>query len=164
MKISARSRLIIFITAVVVCALTLIGVASERYFSSTGYCTGCHSMTYPYAGTRNSVHYARLGADPECGDCHIPPGFPKRLVVHFKRGVRDAVSEFRHDLSTREYYELYRVEFREKAIEELKSWDSAPCMTCHKAPRPSTEAGRKAHREFYGGKRTCVDCHQGIYH
>lgn len=163
-KFSFKSRFIILVTAVVVSALTLTGVAAERYFSSTAFCTKCHSMTFPYQDIKRSVHYGRLGINPECGDCHLPPGFARRMVVHAVDGIRDTISEARHDLSTREYYEVYRDEFKKKAVRAIRGWNSSPCRSCHKTPKPRSESGRASHRAMAAGNATCIDCHQGIFH
>ncbi|MBI5903434.1 MAG: NapC/NirT family cytochrome c [Deltaproteobacteria bacterium] len=138
--------------------------SAERYFSSTGFCLSCHSMSYPYEALKRSRHYGTLGINPECRDCHFPPWFPQKVKTHIVEGVRDIISEFRYDLGTKEAFDAHREEFAARARESIRSWDSASCRTCHKAPKPSTEFGRAAHASMKSGKATCVDCHRNIFH
>jgi nitrate/TMAO reductase-like tetraheme cytochrome c subunit len=159
-----KTKAVVVITAVVVIVSGAAAMRMEKYFSSTPFCTSCHSMGYAYEDLKRSVHYGRLGIDPGCGDCHFPPDFYGKIKVHIVEGLRDTISEFRLDLSTREAFESYRASFAEKARETIRSWDSSPCRACHKGPRPRSEYGRKAHREMDSSGRTCVDCHQGIFH
>ncbi len=159
-----KTKAVVVITAVIVIALGVVVLRAERYFSSTLFCTSCHSMSYAYEDLKRSVHYGRLGIDPECVDCHFPPGFYSKVKVHIVEGLRDTISELRLDLSTREAFELHRASFAEKARETIRSWDSSPCKVCHKGPRPGSEYGRKAHLAMDSSGLTCVDRHQGIFH
>ncbi len=159
-----KTKAVVVITAVIVVALGVAVLRLERHFSSTRFCTSCHSMSYAYEDLKRSVHYGRLGIDPGCVDCHFPPEFYGKVKVHILEGIRDTISELRLDLSTREAFELHRASFAEKARGMIRSWDSSPCRVCHKGPRPGSEYGRKAHREMDSSGLTCVDCHQGIFH
>ncbi|MEK7880336.1 MAG: NapC/NirT family cytochrome c [Deltaproteobacteria bacterium] len=164
-RIPLKSRMIIVITAVAVLALNYAVIHGERFFSSTGFCISCHSMTYPYEGLEKSAHWGSLGINPECRDCHFPPGFTGKIKVHILAGMKDVVSSFTLDLSTKEAFDKHKDEFARKAREQIKGWDSSPCRACHKAPKPSSVFGKAAHTELLpAGKATCVDCHQGIFH
>jgi nitrate/TMAO reductase-like tetraheme cytochrome c subunit len=159
-----KTKAIVIITAGIIFLSSVAVLRVERYFSSTKFCLSCHSMSYAYEDLKRSVHYGSLGIDPGCGDCHFPPEFYGKVKVHIIEGIRDTISELRFDLSTREAFEKRRSRFAEKARDKIRSWDSAPCKVCHKAPRPGSEEGREAHEEMNSNEFTCVDCHQGIFH
>ncbi|MBI5888576.1 MAG: NapC/NirT family cytochrome c [Deltaproteobacteria bacterium] len=156
---------LVVITAVAALALNYAFICGERFFSSTGFCMSCHSMTYPYEGLKKSAHWGSRGINPECRDCHFPPDFIGKVKVHVVTGMKDVVSSFTHDLSTKEKFDKYKDEFARKAREQIKGWDSSPCRDCHKDPKPSSVFGKAAHATLLAeGKATCVDCHQGIFH
>ena len=144
-------------------ALIFGGWKAERFMGSNGFCTLCHSMGYPFEELKRSSHYKTLGIDPQCGDCHLPGGFLNRLKAHALSGVTDLYGEFTKDLSTYEKFSLYRDELAERARRNLKNWDSSPCRTCHKNPRPASDNGKAAHRMLKEGK-TCVDCHRNLHY
>lgn len=164
MKISYGRAISFIIVLLIGGAATLAGLRVEEYTSSTRFCLSCHSMSFPYERLKGSVHYGTLGINPECGDCHMPPGLFKRSLVHVTAGIKDTINTFRIDLSTEEEYDRHRDDFREKAVEALRSWDSSPCRACHKSPRPESGFGRAAHASMANGEATCVDCHRGIFH
>jgi len=148
--------------ATVVALMLLIG--GEKYFSSTRFCLSCHAMSYPYEALKKSSHYGRLGINPGCKDCHFPPQFYLKIETHTVNGIKDIISNFRYNLSTKEAFDKHRDEFATRARSELKAWDSSPCRTCHKDPEPASEFGKAAHEEARTGKMTCVDCHQNLVH
>ncbi len=148
---------------VVIVSLTAV-ISGERYFSSTGFCVSCHAMTYPYEYLRKSSHYGRLGINPECRDCHFPPQFYLKVKTHTVNGIKDIISNFRYDLSTKEAFDKHKEDFAAKARAELRNWGSSPCKTCHKNPVPASELGKAAHEEAKTGTMTCVDCHQNLVH
>ena len=153
----------IIICLIIASAIIFGALRGERFFSSTAFCTSCHTMGYAYEELKKSSHYGRLGIDPQCGDCHLPSGFLNRLKAHALSGVTDLYGEFTKDLSTYEKFSLYRDELAERARRNLKNWDSSPCRTCHKNPRPASDNGKAAHRMLKEGK-TCVDCHRNLHY
>lgn len=158
---------VLVLVAVLASAATLAGVAAERYTSTTAFCVGCHSMTWPYEEVRSGPHYGNLGVNPECGDCHLPPEPVARMKAHVVSGVRDIISEMRGVISTREDFLEKRAELAERARENLRAWDSSPCRSCHTDPRPRSEMGRAMHERIKGskgGEATCVDCHRRVGH
>ena len=162
--LSTKTKLSVFITIVFLLGLGYVTLRLERHISSTSFCISCHSMTYPYEDLKNSAHYGRLGINPECGDCHLPPEPFRKLRVHISSGIRSAIAEYRFDLSTREDYDEHRARLAKRAREDIRSWSSSPCKGCHKAPRPETEYGIQAHKTMQAKRLTCVDCHRGIFH
>ena len=155
---------LVVITAAVTASVIFIGYRAERYASSTGFCLKCHSMSYPYEGLKKSVHYGRVGMDPQCRDCHFPPGFAGKVKTHIFEGLKDTVSSFRLDLSTPDAFARHKDEFAEKARGAIRATRSASCRACHKNPRPASVYGQESHKKLATGEATCVDCHQGIFH
>ncbi len=154
-----------FAVAVVTCVAVFVFLRAERHFSSTGFCTSCHAMTYPYEELKRGSHYGARGIDPGCGDCHLPPEFFKRNWVHVTSGIKDIVSAATNDFSTPEKFNERRADLVRKAVSDLKKWDSSPCRACHKNPRPGSAFGRAAHEALKTGEgATCIDCHRGIFH
>ncbi|MBI5561399.1 MAG: NapC/NirT family cytochrome c [Deltaproteobacteria bacterium] len=154
----------VIVTAVIVSALIFAGVRAERHISSYEFCVSCHSMSYPNAETKKSSHYARLGVNPTCKDCHLPPDFFKRIMAHLVDGPKDFVGEYRYDLGTKEDFGKHRAAFAHTARITLKKRDSSPCRACHKDPWPASEYGQSKHRLLREGKATCIDCHQNLVH
>ena len=155
---------VVLATVVITLAAAYAVISGERYFSSTGFCISCHSMSYPYEGLGRSRHYGPLGINPECRDCHFPPQFHLKVKTHIVEGIRDGISELRYDLGTKEAFDTHKEEFARRARASIKSWDSASCRACHKAPKPSSDIGRAAHAGMESNGATCVDCHQNIFH
>ncbi|MEE9614555.1 MAG: NapC/NirT family cytochrome c, partial [Thermodesulfobacteriota bacterium] len=77
----------VIVVAAVGAAAVFAFIEAERYSSTTAFCTMCHSMSFPAAELKGSSHFAALGADPECGDCHLPPDFIGRMRAHIVSGV-----------------------------------------------------------------------------
>lgn len=155
---------LIAVTVIATVVAVFAALEVERYTSTTEFCTMCHSMSFPAAEIKGSVHYGPLGTDPECGDCHLPPEFAARMVAHVVSGVRDTYSEIMKDLDTEEKYDAHRAEFARNARMTLKRWDSSPCRACHKDVRPHSGHGKTEHARMASEDLTCIDCHQGIYH
>ncbi|TAN61568.1 cytochrome C [bacterium] len=151
---------IIVVIAVVVLAINYGVIVAERYFSSAKFCTSCHSMSYAYEALQKSAHYGPKGINPECRDCHFPPEFHKKIIVHVVTGLKDTISEINIGL-TKESYEKRKDELGAKARADIKAWNSSPCRACHKSPAPNSEFGKAAHAKLQAGEATCVDCHQG---
>jgi len=154
----------VVITAAIVCILIVVMVQGDRHISSYEFCVSCHSMSYPDAETRKSGHYGRLGVNPTCKDCHLPPTFFKRVLAHIVDGPKDFIGEFRYDLSTKEKFDEHRAEFAHTARMTLKRRNSSPCRHCHKDPWPASEYGQSKHKLLREGKATCIDCHQNLVH
>lgn len=136
----------------------------ERSFSTTGFCTSCHSMSYPYEELKKSSHYGVIGADPNCEDCHLPPNFLLRVETHVVDGTKELIAQFTHDYSTKEKFDERRAANAHNARLNLRRWDSSPCRVCHKNVRPSSEEAELDHKKMETGGATCIDCHQNLVH
>lgn len=156
-----KSALLIFTAAI---AIHYAYTRGERYFSSTGFCISCHSMSYPEAELKSSSHFGPLGFRPECGDCHLPPEFFARIKAHTFSGIKDIINEYRYHIKNIEDFEKHRAEFAHKARVQLKRWDSSPCRVCHKEPQPSKEWAMPSHDRMKTEDITCIDCHQNLFH
>jgi nitrate/TMAO reductase-like tetraheme cytochrome c subunit len=147
-------------------------VAAETT-SSTEFCANaCHSMqqfTAPeYRGSRHATNAPGVAAG--CGDCHIPHGYPYKLVYKARAGIADLVAEARGVIGTKEKYEKERWRMANKVWHEMRSNDSANCRRCHdwnamalSAQRPAAQKSHDRARKS-AGKMTCIDCHTGVAH
>lgn len=162
-QILRYSALLIVLAAVVGGAVYAATIA-DRALSSNAVCTYCHSMSYAAAELKGSPHYGTLGADPNCADCHLPQGFSGRAKVHLVDGARSLYGAIFHDVGTIEKYDAYRAEYAHAARVKLKQWNSSPCRSCHKDPRPFAGRGKEEHLKMKSGKLTCIDCHQNLVH
>jgi len=155
---------VIVITALSTLAAVAIIHYGEAHISSDSFCTSCHSMTYVEEELKQSVHYGRVGINPGCADCHLPPSFISRSMFHMISGPRDLLGEFKYDLSTKEKFNEHRASMAHTARMNLKKWDSAPCRQCHIAPKPTSQMGQMMHATMETSNTTCIDCHQNIAH
>jgi cytochrome c-type protein NapC len=151
-------------SAAVTLVITFGVIGGERYFSTTGFCLSCHSMSYVNEELQDSSHWGGLGLNPECEDCHLPPQFLLRVQSHAVDGLRAIIGELKHDLSTKEGFDEHRADYAHHARLLLKKWDSSPCRTCHKEVVPSSEEAEVEHKKMETEGATCIDCHQNIVH
>ncbi|MBI5559704.1 MAG: NapC/NirT family cytochrome c, partial [Deltaproteobacteria bacterium] len=79
-------------------------------------------------------------------------------------GMKDIYGELTKDLSTPEKFDRYKEGLAARAIEDLKIWDSSPCRTCHKDPKPTSVSGQNSHMLLKEGRKTCVDCHRQLHY
>ena len=148
-------------------ALLAVLIGGEAALSTTEFCVGCHSMSYPAEELRKSSHYGALGANPGCKDCHIPQGlanFHLAVASHVIDGARELFLEFRNDYSNIKKYDARRPEMAHDARMNLKRWDSVTCRACHKDPQPPGADARAAHEKMRTQQATCIDCHQNLVH
>ena len=148
-------------------ALLAVLIGGEAALSTTEFCVGCHSMSYPAEELRKSSHYGALGANPGCKDCHIPQGlanFHLAVASHVIDGARELFLEFRNDYSDIKKFDARRPEMAHDARMNLKRWDSVTCRTCHKDPQPPGADARAAHGKMRTQQATCIDCHQNLVH
>jgi Nitrate/TMAO reductases, membrane-bound tetraheme cytochrome c subunit len=139
----------------------------EAALSTTQFCVGCHSMSYPAEELKKSSHYGALGANPGCKDCHIPQGlanFHLAVATHVIDGARELVLELKNDYSDIKKFDARRPEMAHDARMNLKRWDSVTCRACHKDPQPPGADAKAAHEKMRTQKATCIDCHQNLVH
>lgn len=143
----AIHRFVIFSTVVATVLLIGAGVGGMTALSTTTFCTSCHSMSYPYDELQKSNHYGVMGADPGCGDCHVPRGLENlhlAVATHLVDGAREVYFELTGDYSDIKKFNQRRLEMAHYARMNLKRWDSVTCRYCHKNPRPFGEAKKRA--------------------
>ena len=163
-KGSIGSLLIGSLLGVVLLAVVFGG---EAALSTEGFCTSCHSMTYPQEELKKSSHYGALGVNPGCKDCHIPQGienFHLAVATHVVDGARELYLELVNDYSTLEKFNERRLIMAHDARLNLKKWDSITCRTCHKDPQPPGESAQTEHKKMQTEGATCIDCHQNLVH
>ncbi|MCC6714312.1 MAG: NapC/NirT family cytochrome c [Gammaproteobacteria bacterium] len=153
--------------AVFAVALVILVGGGEAAISTTAFCTSCHEMTYPAQELKKSTHYAALGADPECKDCHVPQGianFHRAVATHLFDGARELWLHFTRDYSDIKKFNKLRLEMAHHARMNLKRWDSVTCRDCHRNARPPGASARAAHAKMETQGATCIDCHQNLVH
>lgn len=147
--------------------LVAVVFGGEAALSTEGFCTSCHSMTYPQEELKKSSHYGALGVNPGCKDCHIPQGFENfhlAVATHVVDGARELYLELVNDYSTLEKFNERRLIMAHDARMNLKKWDSITCRTCHKNPQPPGESAQSEHKKMETEGATCIDCHQNLVH
>lgn len=152
--------------------VSTVGTQAALAWSGTNeFCgTACHSHAqYVYPEFKASVHGSnRTGVQAGCSDCHVPHGYPEKIIYKAKAGIRDAFYEARGTISTKEKFEAKRWAMANKVWDEMKADNSANCRTCHSPEAMSStlqsEAAQKQHKKFAAGKATCIECHTGVAH
>jgi cytochrome c-type protein NapC len=151
--------------------LALLGLGivfgGEAALSTNSFCLSCHSMSYVGEELRKSTHYAALGADPGCKDCHIPQGFTNfglALQAHAVDGTRELLVELTRDYPDVASFDARRLEMAHHARMTMKRWDSITCRACHRNPRPPGASARADHEKMKTEGKTCIDCHQNLVH
>lgn len=148
-------------------AVAVAVVGGEAALSAQAFCTSCHSMTYPAKELAKSAHFGRLGADPQCKDCHIPQGvqnFHLAVRAHLFDGARDLFREMTNDYSDIGRFNERRLNMAHEARMQIKRLDSLTCRACHRNPRPVAPEGKLAHQRLSSAGVTCIDCHQNLVH
>jgi nitrate/TMAO reductase-like tetraheme cytochrome c subunit len=164
---SKASLSAMLVGAGIACVALAIVFGGEAALSTNSFCTSCHSMTYVQKELEKSDHYAALGADPGCKDCHIPQGFfnfPLAVQTHVIDGSRELFLELTEDYSTKAKFNKRRLEMAHYARMNLKRWDSVTCRACHKNSRPPGKSAKAAHKKMQTEGATCIDCHQNLVH
>jgi trimethylamine-N-oxide reductase cytochrome c-type subunit TorC len=148
----------------------LASIEVNRYTSTDGFCTSCHSMAHLAAEPQfaRSAHRSNLaGVQPSCGDCHIPAtNWFTETYTHVAKGLRDVIAEKSNNYSDPAVWEKRRVELAHSVREEMRSQDSVTCRRCHDAAaiRPASQRGLAAHELVREGRVTCIDCHFNLAH
>ena len=151
-------------------AVSVIGTqVMVHQTGSVAFCGGaCHSMAaFTMPEYKESVHYAnKTGVRATCSDCHIPHSYPKVLFYKAEAGIRDVYHEIVGTISTKEKYEKERWRMANHVWDEFRQTNSANCRTCHdpKAFASQGAGAQKAHKKFFAGESTCIDCHTGVAH
>jgi trimethylamine-N-oxide reductase cytochrome c-type subunit TorC len=148
----------------------LASIEVNRYTSTDGFCTSCHSMAHLAAEPQfaRSAHRSNLaGVQPSCGDCHIPAtNWFTETYTHVAKGLRDVIAEKSNNYSDPAVWEKRRVELAHSVREEMRSQDSVTCRRCHDAAaiQPASQRGLAAHELVREGRVTCIDCHFNLAH
>jgi nitrate/TMAO reductase-like tetraheme cytochrome c subunit len=164
-------------TAVIALAGILVGaglliasVEVNRYTSTDGFCTSCHTMATLAADPHfvQSTHRANgEGVRATCADCHIPAtSWFTETYAHAHDGIRDVVAQAIHNYNVPAIWELRRVELAHVVRDQMRREDSVTCRHCHDAAaiRPASEQGRAAHALLSKQPLTCIDCHFNLVH
>jgi nitrate/TMAO reductase-like tetraheme cytochrome c subunit len=170
---SPSARLPVFVlllAGLLVGAASVIGTQVMVHTTgSVAFCgSACHSMrSFTLPEYKESVHFAnRTGVRASCSDCHIPHNYPAVLFYKARAGIRDVYFELTGSIDTKEKYEAARWRMANHVWEEFRANNSANCRTCHDPLAFASQGARaqKAHKKFFTGEATCIDCHQGVAH
>ncbi|MGZ5802233.1 MAG: NapC/NirT family cytochrome c [Burkholderiaceae bacterium] len=142
----------------------------NRWTSTDTFCTSCHSMAVvandPYY--RQSAHRTNnAGVLAGCSDCHIPTdNWFVETYTHVIRGVTDVVAESTGNFSDPAAWSARRKELADRARNEIRNSGNSTCRRCHdlSSIRPTSEAGRMAHRSPQETGIACGDCHANFVH
>jgi len=152
----------------------LIGVGGLLAFdytlhatSTEEFCVSCHEMQAPMAELQETAHFnSRSGVVAGCPDCHLPHEFVPKMVRKMQ-AAREVWGHFTGVIDTPEKYAEHLESMKEREIARLEANDSQECRNCHVAERMLSVSGEEParfHRALASGKRTCIDCHEGIAH
>ncbi|TGD74176.1 Denitrification system component NirT [Mangrovimicrobium sediminis] len=152
----------------------VIGIAGLLTFdtvlhatSTDEFCTSCHEMQIPLAQLQETVHYTNhSGVSAGCADCHVPREFIPKMVRKVQ-AAREVWGSITGVIDTPEKYAAHLEEMKAREIARLQANDSQECRNCHTAERMTSIAGeepKRFHRALASGRRTCIDCHDGIAH
>ncbi|WP_434360378.1 pentaheme c-type cytochrome TorC [Parasalinivibrio latis] len=161
-------------------ALVLVGAAvavggvvamhkTFEVFSTTEFCTSCHTMQQNYAEYSQSIHFKNAaGVRAECVDCHQPKDFPGK-VMRKMEAAKDLYHHFvTGKIDTPEKFEEHRLELAQKVWDRMKSQNSKTCKSCHSYEAMDHEK-QSAKAAFEMNKAAaadmnCIECHKGIAH
>ncbi len=160
---------LVLITALIILATVLAGIALHPALSTTQFCVSCHEMETPLAEYQASLHYrSRTGVRAECSSCHIPAGLGPTLFAKID-ALRHVYGHLRGTLSSDEKYEAARLRMAERVWDNMKAHDSRECRSCHKQDsivfekfKNHADAVRMSDGLDEGD--TCIDCHKGLVH
>jgi nitrate/TMAO reductase-like tetraheme cytochrome c subunit len=139
-----------------------------KYTNSTEFCTTCHTMQFPYAEAKTSVHFAnRSGVGPGCADCHVPKEFFP-LMRAKAMAVKDIYHHLMGSSNTIEKFEARRLQMATHVWEKMRATDSRECRNCHQwdrmEPTKQKLRAQTQHAEAQAKGETCIDCHHGVAH
>ncbi len=152
----------------------VIGVAGLLTFDATlhatsteEFCVSCHEMEIPFAQLKQTAHYNnRSGVTASCSDCHLPQEFIPKMVRKIE-AAREVWGTITGVIDTPEKYAAHLEVMKAREIARLQANDSQECRNCHTPERMlsiSGEEPKRFHRALASGRRTCIDCHEGIAH
>lgn len=136
--------------------------------STSTFCLSCHEMQTMQEELSQTVHFRnRSGVRVGCGDCHVPPKQPDKLIAKIL-ALDDIYAHLVGTIDTPEKFEARRMVMAEKVWTAMREDSSAGCRTCHSFEAMAFEAQssrpRRKHNQAIESGKTCIDCHKGIAH
>ncbi|MDD1793048.1 pentaheme c-type cytochrome TorC [Enterovibrio makurazakiensis] len=160
---------LVLIGAIIAIAGVVTMNKTFEVFSSTEFCTSCHTMQQNYEEYKQSVHFSNAkGIRAECVDCHQPKDFTGK--VWRKMG---AVTDLYHHfitgkIDTPEKFEEHRLELAQKVWDRMADENYKTCTTCHSYDAMDhSKQSVQAMKEMIPAAKenmACVECHKGIAH
>jgi nitrate/TMAO reductase-like tetraheme cytochrome c subunit len=136
--------------------------------STSAFCLSCHEMNILQEELSQTAHFKnRSGVRVGCGDCHVPPKQPDKLIAKI-RALDDIYGHLMGTIDTPEKFEARRMVMAEKVWTAMREDGSAACRTCHSfeamAFEEQSSRPRRKHNQAIESGKTCIDCHKGIAH
>ena len=136
--------------------------------NSNEFCISCHELRVSYEEFTESRHFNnRTGVTTDCVHCHLPNGYPDKLIMKITR-LKDIWYSLEGSIDTLEKYEAKRFEMANVVWEWLDDNESAPCQSCHNIVNMNrvmqSEHAQKAHQRAQRDNRHCIECHLGVAH
>lgn len=138
--------------------------------NTLGFCISCHEMRENvYVEYKKTVHYNNTsGVRATCSDCHVPRAwFPK--IVRKIQASNELLHKVLGTIDTPEKFEAQRLAMATRVWDQMKATDSRECRNCHSFEAMDFDKQNRRAREkmkpvALTGKKTCIECHQGIAH
>jgi cytochrome c-type protein NapC len=150
-------------------AVGLFTFDSVMHATSTDeFCVSCHEMQDPLLQLQKTSHFnSTSGVTAGCSDCHVPQEFLPKMVRKVE-AAREVWGTITGIIDTPEKYRAHAPAMKEREIARLKANDSQECRNCHDTEHMLSviEASKahRFHRALVAGRKTCIDCHDGIAH
>lgn len=134
------------------------------------FCISCHEMRDTvYEEYKKTVHYTNpSGVRASCTDCHVPRAWiPK--VIRKVQATNELWHKILGTINTPEKFEAQRLVMATRVWDSMKATDSRECRNCHSYDsmdfsKQSRRSREKMEPAAKTGKKTCIECHQGIAH
>ncbi|WP_422386141.1 pentaheme c-type cytochrome TorC [Enterovibrio norvegicus] len=171
MKPSRKYPIIALVLVGAVIAISGVIAMNKTFevFSSTEFCTSCHTMQQNYEEYKQSIHYSNAkGIRAECVDCHQPKDFVGKVW----RKMGAATDLYHHfitgKIDTPEKFEEHRLELAQKVWDRMADENYKTCTTCHSYDAMDhSKQSVQAMKEMIPAAKenmACVECHKGIAH
>ncbi|WP_028025390.1 pentaheme c-type cytochrome TorC [Enterovibrio calviensis] len=160
---------LVLIGAIIAIAGVVTMNKTFEVFSTTEFCTSCHTMQQNYEEYKQSVHFSNAkGIRAECVDCHQPKDFVGK-VTRKMGAVTDLYHHFiTGKIDTPEKFEEHRLELAQKVWDRMADENYKTCTTCHSYDAMDhSKQSVQAMKEMIPAAKenmACVECHKGIAH
>jgi cytochrome c-type protein NapC len=141
-----------------------------EFTNTERFCTTCHEMRVNvYQELQPTIHFTnRSGVRAKCSDCHVPHDWVDKIARKMQAS-KEVWGWLFGTIDTRDEFLDKRFELAQREWSRLRANDSLECRNCHEYDSMDftrqSRRGAQAHSTALDtGKKTCIDCHQGIAH